>query len=103
MITHAQRMTLLTVRFLLAVDTAREQWSEAAEMDAAFDAGEWSGPACERMFNAEVERTAQRFGFVNSAVAYTVAHLLNVTRDDFNRNHEFDPEVGFAFRAPLPH
>lgn len=94
MTVNEARMVALCARFLNAVDVANENWAVAAEMDAAFDAGEFSGPACWRAFEADCDRLARRFGFGSAAVAYTVAEMLGVRVSPAWMGHETPASMG---------
>ena len=65
-------------RFINADDRIRASWDEAAGRDAAFDGGEWSGPACERMAEADADAAARRLGFASAELAREVAHACGV-------------------------
>ena len=45
-----------------AYDRITRDYMEGAELDALFDAGEWSGPAIGRMMDAALARMAAQFG-----------------------------------------
>ena len=64
------------VRLIARFDHA----AEAAEMDAAFDGGEFSGPAGARALARERDRLARRFGFADADALEQVARGLGLAR-----------------------
>jgi len=50
-------------------------WDEAADRDAGFDAGEFSGPACARSADAEIIKLAERHGFTQEDVIREVSDI----------------------------
>ena len=54
----------LTIREVagMAIDI-RDKWSEAADRDAGFDGGEFSGPASDRAADKEIEQLSKETGF----------------------------------------
>jgi hypothetical protein len=91
---NRRRFLRLLVRFQNAVDAAEARSAEAASIDAAFDAGEFSGPACRRAFERESDRLAQRFGFADADLAYAAVGLVGATL------HQ--PAILHGFPAALP-
>lgn len=55
----------------------QSQWAEAADRDAGFDAGEFSGPACSRAADREVAELAAASGFTVDEVNAEVNRLCN--------------------------
>ena len=81
MTANTRRIIRLLVRFQNAVDAAQARWDDAADRDAAFDGGEFSGPACGRAFERESHAIARRFGFADADVAYAAVALLRCSND----------------------
>jgi hypothetical protein len=81
MTTNERRIIRIAVRFQNAVDATRARYAEAYEHDAAFDGGEFSGPAIAAREVRERDRIAQRFGFADADVAYEVAARLRALVD----------------------
>lgn len=82
MTNNSRHLILTLVRFQYAVDAAHERMVEGAEMDHAFDAGEFSGPAHWSDFMRAQDDIALRFGFANADVAYEVARTFGaLTRE----------------------
>jgi hypothetical protein len=52
-------------------------WDEGAERNAAFDGGEFSGPACDRHADAEVKALAMTNGFTFDEVQTELLRLSN--------------------------
>ncbi|HET9024816.1 MAG TPA: hypothetical protein VFN64_09605 [Burkholderiaceae bacterium] len=73
MTTSERRLILKLTRFQNAVDRLEDEYAADAERDAAFDGGEWSGPATWRAFQRAADDLAQRFGFENADVALRAA------------------------------
>lgn len=46
-----------------AVAKLRDKYDEGAEADAGFDAGEFSGPALDRMYDKDEERLLVKYGW----------------------------------------
>lgn len=67
-----KRLVAKLMRFTNAVDALHAEMMLAAELDAGFDGGEWSGPAHERMFVRDCDAIAARLGFKNADVAYAL-------------------------------
>lgn len=73
-----RRLILRLARFARICDDIHEKWQEAADLDAGFDAGEWSGPACERAAEKECDRAAQRIGFASAELACDAMQALGM-------------------------
>jgi hypothetical protein len=94
---NRRRIVTLLSRFENACDAARARTAEAADLDAGFDAGEFSGPAHERAFERECDAIAQRLGFTSADVVDGVRRALGV------RPHgTYTSAVAHGFAAPLP-
>jgi hypothetical protein len=91
-----RRLLRLFIRFENAAAAAEARWAEVADQDAAFDAGEFSGPAAWRALEGDRDRIARRLGFASAAVLQDAAAALNVPR--------LAPPAWaiFGFEAPLP-
>jgi hypothetical protein len=64
-------------------------WDDGAERDAAFDGGEFSGPACSRHADAEVEALAAANGFTFDEVQTELLRLSNEPSCDALGYHNF--------------
>lgn len=73
-----RRLVLKLVRLQNAAEDLSAKYDEAYEHDSAFDAGEFSGPAIERMRQGDCDRLARRFGFISMRVADHVLDHLDV-------------------------
>lgn len=56
----------------------RASWAEAADRDAAFDGGEFSGPASERAAERDIEALAQRLGFSSADAVRAAIEALDL-------------------------
>jgi hypothetical protein len=75
-----RRLVALLVRFDNGLEALEQRAAEAYEMDSAFDAGEFSGPAIERELVRKADRLAQRLGFASCEVAEQIAAHLRLPR-----------------------
>ena len=67
-------------RFVNEHDALNGDWFETADRDAAFDGGEFSGPACMRALDRALDRAARRFGFRDAVLALHLAATFDVLR-----------------------
>ena len=92
---NERRLAIVLVRFQNAVEDAQARSAEAADQDAGFDGGEFSGPAHRREYERECDRIAQRFGFATADVAFKAMHAQHVYCS-------VPMHVFYGFAAPLP-
>lgn len=85
--------TPITETILEAFEELLNQHGEAAELDAGFDSGEFSGPAHARMLDAAIER----FRIENKLDEGQIAQIMNEGRDAIDEGRdqfETDPVHG---------
>ena len=75
---NMKRLVRIITRFYNRVDVARELMLDAAELDAGFDAGEFSGPAHWNEFHDECDRLAQRLGFADAFLIDLIATRFKI-------------------------
>ncbi len=73
---NKRRFVTTIVRFLNACDAIEQRMYEAMDADAAFDGGEFSGPANARAARRQMDAVAMRLGFASALVAEQVADAV---------------------------
>lgn len=74
------------VRIINKVEARMESMNEAADMDALFDAGEFSGPAHWRMFNKDADQIARSLGYGSMEVVAQATRLLGLRITEMQHN-----------------
>jgi hypothetical protein len=69
MTNNQRRLVQKLVRYMNASEAIEQRMYESMEIDAAFDGGEFSGPALARAARRQMTAAAVRLGFASAVVA----------------------------------
>lgn len=74
------------VRIINRIEANMEKTYEAAEFDALFDGGEFSGPELDRSLDREANSIARSFGFRDVATVRKAAQIIGMRINESQHN-----------------